>query len=586
MNTKEALKHFWILARPYKWTFLLVSIFVIFISLFKLLEKYLFKLIIDNGTDFTNGVLLQKDFSWLLVLIGITFATSLLLRTLFFWLQLHYINRLEMDIVFDLKRKYFNHILHLSHTFHTSSKTGSLISRLGRGARAIEGIVDFIIFNGAPVLLNLFIVGASVYYFDRGSAFMLLFVYVLFIGYSLFLLKKTKVQREESNDAEDIEKGIVGDFFTNIDSVKYYGKESEVKGIFSRYAQDTKKKMIRALDFYKWLDPGQSFIVGMGLLLIMYFPLVKFLHGEISIGTLAFIYAVYGSAADPLFSFVYGLKKVNESTVDLKSLFAYGNIQNDIKDSPQAQDAKIERGEIELRNISFGYHKKKLIIDTLSLKIHPHEKVAFVGHSGSGKTTLMKLVYRLYDPKKGEILIDGKNIKMFKQESLRSALSIVPQECILFYDTIYNNIAFSNPKASRKEVLKAIRFAQLDEFISSLPQKEHTFVGERGVKLSGGEKQRVSIARALLANQKILLLDEATSALDSKTEHQIQEELKKLMVGRTTLIIAHRLSTIMDADRIIVLSKGKIVQIGTHKSLIKQEGMYKELWAMQKGGYI
>jgi len=221
-----------------------------------------------------------------------------------------------------------------------------------------------------------------------------------------------------------------------------------------------------------------------------------------------------------------------------------------------------------------------------NLSIKKNEKVALVGHSGCGKTTLVKLLYRLFDVNSGKILIDGKDIRDFKQESLRGELSIVPQEAILFDDTIYNNIRFSNPKASRKDVLRAMKFAQLDRFVQNLPKKENTIVGERGVKLSGGERQRVSIARALLANKKILVLDEATSSLDSMTEHEIQKDLFRLMEGRTSIIIAHRLSTIMQTDKIIVMENGKIVQIGKHKNLIRKRGPYRVLWELQKGGYI
>jgi ATP-binding cassette subfamily B protein len=209
-----------------------------------------------------------------------------------------------------------------------------------------------------------------------------------------------------------------------------------------------------------------------------------------------------------------------------------------------------------------------------------------VGHSGSGKSTLVKLLYRLYDVDKGAILIDGEDIRDFKQESLRSELSIVPQECVLFDDSVYNNILFSRQNAKREEVLSAIKFAQLDKTVKNFPFKENTIVGERGVRLSGGEKQRVSIARAILANKKAIILDEATSSLDSQTEHEIQADLQKLLEGRTAIIIAHRLSTIMRADRIVVLDKGRIVQIGNHNELINKKGIYRELWSLQKGGYI
>jgi ATP-binding cassette subfamily B protein len=246
---------------------------------------------------------------------------------------------------------------------------------------------------------------------------------------------------------------------------------------------------------------------------------------------------------------------------------------------------KVKKGEIVFDNVSFSYDKRK-IFSNFSLKIQPGMKVALVGHSGSGKTTLVKLLYRFYDVNSGRILIDGKDIREFKQESLRSEMAIVPQECVLFDDTIYNNVAFSKPEASRKEVMQAIKFAQLDKIIKEFPYKENTIVGERGVKLSGGEKQRVSIARAILSNRKILVLDEATSSLDSETEFEIKRDLEKLMENRTSVIIAHRLSTIMKADVIVVLKKGEIVQVGNHNKLIAQFGEYKKLWNLQKGGYI
>ena len=279
------------------------------------------------------------------------------------------------------------------------------------------------------------------------------------------------------------------------------------------------------------------------------------------------------------------LRGYNRSIADFHDLFQYGKVENDIKDKPNAEKLEIKEGSIEFKKVSFRYHQNGLF-SNFNLKIPKNKKVALVGHSGSGKSTLVKLLYRLYDLEKGEIKIDNINIANIKQESLRSELSIVPQECILFDDTIYNNILFSNPKASKSDVMKAIKFAQLDKVIANFPKKENTIVGERGVKLSGGEKQRVSIARAILANKKILVLDEATSSLDSKTESEIQKDLQTLMQGRTSLIIAHRLSTIMNADTIVVLDKGRIVQQGTHNQLINKPGTYRELWNLQKGGYL
>jgi len=256
-----------------------------------------------------------------------------------------------------------------------------------------------------------------------------------------------------------------------------------------------------------------------------------------------------------------------------------------VKDKKNAPILQIKDGTIEFEKITFKYGQRKIFED-FTLKIPKNHKIALVGHSGSGKSTLVKLLYRLYDLDSGTIRVDGSDIRDVQQEPLRAEMSVVPQECVLFDDTIYNNIVFSKPDAIRDEVEKAIKFAQLDKIIQEFPKKEETIVGERGVKLSGGEKQRVSIARAILANKKILVLDEATSSLDSQTEYDIQVALEKLMKGRTTIIIAHRLSTIMKANKIIVLRKGKIVQSGTHKQLIGKSGEYRKLWNLQKGGYI
>lgn len=304
-----------------------------------------------------------------------------------------------------------------------------------------------------------------------------------------------------------------------------------------------------------------------------------------SIGDLIFIFTLFTNFFGPLFGFVQGMRNFYRAMADFEALFYYRKIKNAIPDKENAKTLKVKKGIIEFNKVSFSYKRRK-IVPYFNLKIKQNEKVALIGPSGGGKSTLVKLLYRLYDLDDGKITIDGKDITSFKQESLRSELSIVPQECILFDDTIYNNIAFSNPQATREQVMKAIKFAQLDKIILNFPDKEHTIVGERGVKLSGGEKQRVSIARALLADKKILVLDEATSALDSATEHEIQKDLEKLMRGRTSIMIAHRLSTIMKADTIIVLDKGKIIQKGSHKQLIKQKGLYKKLWNLQKGGYI
>ena len=585
VDFKNNLKTYFNFVKEYKLYFLGIILFVTIGELTKVGEKYLFKLVVDNGTLFASGSLLRDYFLQILIYIGIVYVVLIITKIVFQALRMYLINIMEASMILSLKRKFFNHIIHLSHSFHTTHKTGSLISRLTRGSRAIERMTDFLVFDTLGLLIQTIFVASALLYFDKISAIVILLTALSFIAFSLFISYIQQKANLNANNAEDREKGNIADIFLNIDSIKYFGKESNIKSKYEKLATTTKDLFVKLWHYAIWHELGQSIILGIGTFFLIYFPLLKLLNGEIGVGTLAFIYTAYLSLMGPLFGFVYGIRKFYVALGDLDSLYEYDKIKNDIVDKTGAENLKVRQGEVEFKNVIFNYGKKR-IIDSLSLKIKPNEKVALVGHSGSGKTTLVKLLYRFYDVGTGEILIDGKNIRDVKQESLRSELSIVPQEAILFDDTIYSNIIFSKPSANRKDVMRAMKAAHLDRFVFELPHREKTIVGERGIRLSGGEKQRVSIARALLADKKILVLDEATSALDSKTEFEIQRDLAKLMEGRTSIIIAHRLSTIMNADKIVVLKKGKIVQIGKHSDLINREGVYKELWNLQKGGYI
>ena len=583
---RQGMKLYTSLARPYAWLFVIVIVVALLISGARMAEKYVFKVLIDEGTAFSAGTLSSEAFlSIIVVLVGV-FLGSVLVHALGGWFKHHFIIWLDSNLVFDLKKKFFDHLVHLSHRFHTTHKTGSLISRLGRGSRAVEGITDFVSFDIFPLIIEALVVGSAILYFDALSAGVALGVMVLFTSWSLFVLDKQQPSRLKANEADDREKAVVADVFTNIESVKYFGKEHRVKAFFARLAEITKKRLKKNWHYLRYLEAGQTLILGVGTVLLLYLPFMKFLDGGLSMGSLVFIYTVYGNLTGPLFGFVYGVRRFYEGMADLYDLAEYEGETNDIVDREDAKVMKVRAGAVAFENVDFVYHKDRKVIRKLNLDIAPGEKIALVGHSGSGKTTIVKLLYRLYDVSGGAIKVDGVDIRNVQQESLRSELSIVPQEAILFDDTIYNNIQFSNPKASRRDVLRAIKFAQLDRFVRGLPKGLNTIVGERGVKLSGGEKQRVSIARALLADKKILVLDEATSALDSQTESEIQRDLEQLMEGRTSIIIAHRLSTIMHADRIVVMDRGRIVQVGSHRELIRQKGRYKELWDLQKGGYL
>ena len=569
----------------YKKTMLLILFLILLNEGINTLNKFLFKEIVDRGTGYLSGNIALDVLIRILLIVAIIFLSGICIQAVCRWVDIDRINYLETNMIFDMKKKYFGHLIHLDYNFHTTHKRGSLIARLLRGASAIERMDDFIAFNILPLLFQLILTASSLIYLDLAPALVILVVAGVFISYSLILQQMQRKSIVQANNAEDIEKANVSDIFTNIESIKYFGKEEAIKQKYGKISGKTKEAYIDMWDYSRWFDSGQSVITGIGLFFLIYFPLMDFIHGKITLGTLTFIYTIYGGVMGPLFNFVHGVRGFYRSMADFQSLFQYGKLKNEIKDLPNAEELEIRDGKVEFKNISFNYNKRHLF-RKFQLVIPPHKKVALVGHSGSGKSTLVKLLYRLYDVCEGEILIDGKNINQFQQESLRSGLSIVPQECVLFDDTIYNNVAFSDPHAPHEKVMEAIKLAQLDRIIAHFPHKEKTIVGERGVKLSGGEKQRVSIARAILADKRILVLDEATSSLDSETERDIQIALGKLMENRTTIIIAHRLSTIMKADTIVVLDEGKIVQMGNHQQLIKQSGQYQKLWELQKGGYI
>lgn len=585
LDFKYNLKVYFSLLGKYKLLFFSLMFFVLISESCRVIEQFLFKKIIDSGTAFNNGIVSLEAFLQLLALAAGIYIIVRLLLTLFDWLRSRTINLLDASLMFDVKRKFFNHIVHLSHGFHTTHKTGSLISRLGRGQSGVERMTDFIAFNIAPLVFQLALVSMSVFYFSRVNA-LIIFLTIFFVIVFSFIMQQ--LQRDANlrhNEAEDIEKANIADVFTNIDSIKYFGKESVIKNRFAKILEQTKAAALHHWGYFSWMNVGQTLIITVGSFSLFYVTLSGFIDGEISIGTMVLIYTMYVRLMGPMFGFIDGMRNFYRSMADFNDLFQYGKVENDIKDAPDAIALDIKHGKVEFKNISFSHQNRK-IISNVSLIINPGEKIALVGHSGCGKTTLVKLLYRFYDVDSGSILIDGHDIRHFRQESLRSELSIVPQECILFDDSIYNNIKFSKPHANRAEVFKAIKFAQLDQFIGQLPNKENTIVGERGVRLSGGEKQRVSIARAILADKKVLVLDEATSSLDSKTEYSIQADLEMLMENRTSIIIAHRLSTVMKADKIVVIEKGMIMQVGKHGDLIREQGLYRNLWKLQKGGYL
>lgn len=595
VDTGYNLRVLWKYIGKYKLlVFLLIGI-VLALELANFFDNFIFKFLVDKATAFSKGLVGMQDFIQFLALMVMLFLlVKGVVGSVLWWGKMRLLNRLEAGVLNELERDAFWHILNLSYRYHLNKKTGSLISQFTRGVSKTEGLMDTFLFNFIPTIFEVAISLGVIAYFDKITAIIFGLTVVAYLVNGVYFTHKQKIPQSEANYREDVLKQNLSDIFTNIETVKYFGKEKKTGGYFSNLAVLLKKARLRFWNIFAWQTAMESFILAIGIALIFWFSFSSFVKGELTLGSIALIYSALWKIIPYLFSFMHGYRQFIRNSVDVSALFKTFKEKNEVADVPEAKKLEVEEGEIQFEKVSFAYPTKERIkgreggiLKDFELRIKKNSKIALVGPSGGGKTTVIKLLYRLFDLGEGRILIDGQDISQVTQQSLRNSMSIVPQEPILFDNTIYFNVAYANPRASRKQIEKAIRFAQLDKFIESLPYKEKTIVGERGVKLSGGEKQRVSIARAILADKKILILDEATSSLDSKTEKEIQKCLEKLMEGRTTIMIAHRLSTIMKADLIVVLGGGKIIEEGSHEELKnKNKGLYKRLWELQRGGNL
>ena len=495
--------------------------------------------------------------------------------------------RVTQNAVRKVALQVFEHLHSLALSFHLARQTGGVSRDIERGTRGIQSLISYSLYSILPTLIEFCLVlGYFAYSYDIWFAAITLAALILYIAFTILVTEWRTHYRRTMNDMDSKANQKAIDSLLNFETVKYFGNEAfEAR----RYDENLLRYQTAAVKSQKTLavlNLGQQIIIAVGLVLILWRATLGVVNGTMTLGDLVLVNTLMIQLYIPLNFLGVIYREIKQSLTDMDRMFSLLNTDKEIADSPNAHPLKIDNyghgPDVRFENVSFHYDAKREILHDVSFNIPAGTITAVVGQSGAGKSTLARLLFRFYDVQSGKILIDGQNIQNVTQSSLRKAIGIVPQDTVLFNDTIGYNIAYGNPSATIEEVQEAARAAQIDGFIKRLPEGYETQVGERGLKLSGGEKQRVAIARTLLKKPAMLIFDEATSALDSKTERAFQEELLSLAKNRTTLIIAHRLSTIIHADQILVMEHGQIVERGTHLELLAANGRYTEMWQMQE----
>jgi ATP-binding cassette subfamily B protein len=477
----------------------------------------------------------------------------------------------------------FRHLHSLSLRFHLDRQTGGMTRDIERGTRGISTLLSYFLFSIIPVILEFVLVAAVlVAKFDWRFAAVTFGAVVVYIAFTVTITEWRMEIRRRANELDSRANTRAVDSLLNYETVKYFGNEDFEARRYDEQLTKYEDAATRNEASLGLLNIGQSLIIAIAVTALMLLVAEGVANGKFTLGDLVLVNGLLIQLYIPLNFLGMVYREIKQALLDMDRMFRLLSENREVEDKPGAPDLPAGPAAVEFKEVDFSYETARQILHGVTFSIPAGHRVAVVGHSGSGKSTLARLLFRFYDVSNGKIKINAADIRDVKQTSLRAAIGIVPQDTVLFNDTILYNIRYGRPDASDEEVFEAARAAHIHDFIESLPKKYATPVGERGLKLSGGEKQRVAIARALLKNPRILIFDEATSALDSRSEKAIQAELERISQGRTTLVIAHRLSTVMDADQILVLSRGRIVERGTQAQLLEAQGEYARMWALQQ----
>jgi len=560
----------------FKWRVIVAMSLLVFSKLANVSVPLVLKEIID-AMDKTKSVLVVPVF----LIVG--YGLLRLCSTLFGELRDAVFANVTQRAIRRVALKVFEHLHSLSLRFHLDRQTGGVSRDIERGTRGIGFLLNFTLFNILPTLLEIGLVAVILLKkYDVWFAIITFITLVIYIAFTLFITEWRMVVRRTMNDLDSKANTRAIDSLLNYETVKYFGNEQYEANRYDHHMAHWETAAVRNQTSLALLNSVQSVIIAIGITTLMILAASQVVQGKMTVGDLVLVNVFMIQLYMPLHFLGFVYREIRHALADMEKMFSLLQEHREIADSPDAVTLQVGSAAVKFEQVSFAYAPNRQILFDVSFDIPAGHKVAVVGASGAGKSTLSRLLFRFYDVQQGRILVNGQDIRGVTQTSLRAAIGIVPQDTVLFNDTIYYNIAYGRPDASREDIIAAAQAAHIHDFIESLPQGYDSMVGERGLKLSGGEKQRVAIARAILKNPAILIFDEATSALDSKSEKAIQAELRAIAQNRTTLVIAHRLSTVVDADQILVMDKGRIAERGTHRELLAMGKLYAQMWNLQK----